>query len=119
MQTQRMKWAVGTIALFGSLVIAGTSYASCTGSNRLTVGASDCLDGSHTNTCTARIFGKCIAYSSSFEVTSQCEEKVVAKIDLAGATDRTLHLHNFAIRSGTDSVEVRGVYCCDDLGRCN
>ena len=119
MRMQRIRWTVGALALLGSLAIAGASHASCTGSNRLTIGESSCLDGSHTSSCSDRIFSACIAYSSTYWAQGRCKEKVVAKIDIAGGTDATWHLTNFLKKTGTSSKKVRGVYCCDDLGRCN
>lgn len=119
MQTQRMKWIAGALVLFGFLVTAGASHASCTGSNRVGLSEAACLDGGHENTCQSRIFGACVDWASSHWAESQCIDKVVAKVDISGATDRTWHLNNFARRSGEHYNKTRGVYCCNDLGRCN
>ena len=122
MRARRMKCTVGALALLGSLAIAAASHASCTGSDRLTIAESNCLDGDHTNTCTLRAFGKCIGHSSTYWVQSSCwwSGTVVAKIDIAGAADKTWHIENAARRSGSSSSnKTRGVYCCNDLGLCN
>lgn len=121
MQTQRIRWTVGALALFGSLAIAGASHASCTGDNRLGLSEANCLRGGHTNSCESKIFGQCISPVSYYWAMSRCSEQgtVVAKVDIAGGTDKTWHLNDNRKRSGESSNHTRGVYCCDDLGLCN
>ena len=121
MRTSGMKWMVGAVALAAFLAVSGASYASCTGNNRVSLGDADCLSGGHSNSCTSRIFGKCITYTSSFWAQKVCTggRKVVAKIDLKSASDRTWHLTNTGERNGSASSKVNGIYCCSDLGRCD
>ena len=91
MRTQGMKWTVGALALFGSFAIAGASHASRTGTDRLTIAESVRLDGSQENTCTYRAFGKCLGHSSTYRVQNPCRwlGTVLAKVDIAGAADKT------------------------------
>ena len=122
MRTQRIRWTVGALALFGSLAVAGASHASCTGDDRLGLSEAACLLGGHLNDCDSAIFNQCISWSSSYWAQSRCSARgtVVAKIDIAGGTDETWHLNDGDKRSGSKSdKKTRGVYCCDDLGLCN
>lgn len=122
MRTQGMKWRVGALALVGSLAIVGASHASRTGNDRLTIAESDCLDGSHENTCTYRALGKCLGHSSTYRIQDPCRwlGTAVAKIDIAGAADKTWHIENADRRSGESRYNKTGdVYCCDDLGLCD
>ena len=122
MRTQRIRWTVGALALFGSLAIAGSSYASCTGDDRLGLSEANCLLGGHTSRCDGKLFGQCLSGSSTFWARSRCSAHgtVVAKIDIEGGTDKTWHLNDNNTRNGShDSKRTRGVYCCDDLGLCN
>ena len=124
MRMQRIRWTVGALALFGFVAVSGASHASCTGSNRQAAIDSYCLTGEYTNTCEGSIFGGCVKWSSSFwaEADEDCvtgTDKVVVKIDIAHATDKTWHQTNTDRRSGTASKRVNGVYCCKDLGRCD
>ena len=58
---------------------------------------------------------------SPFHVRNQCSEygKVVAKVDLASASDRTLHLIDDNPRDGDTRHRIRGISCCSDMGICN
>ena len=124
MQTLKMKWIAGALALFASLAISGASHASCTGDDRVSIPDASCLSGSHSNHCSFDIFGKCLSYQSSFWVQAltscvQNGNKVVAKIDLKDRIDETWHLTNHDRNDGAADTYTRGVYCCDDLGKCN
>ena len=123
MRTLGMKWMVGALALSAFLAVSGASHASCTGDNRIAQASSGCMEGGHTNSCSGRIFGACVSWSSSFwaEAYSRCTggtDKVVVKIDISGGSDRTWHLSDTNRREGTSSRSTNGVYCCNDLGRC-
>ena len=52
-----------------------------------------------------------------FEVKNLCAHsgKVVAKVDIAGDMDRTLHLTDSRMRYGESSRRIRWIYCCADL----
>ena len=112
------------LSIFGVLALSVASHASCTGDNRISLGSASCLDGGWDNSCTAKIFGKCIGWSSSYwaQATATCtagSDKVVVKIDLKSQGDRTWHLTGFTRSNGQSNTKTNGVYCCDDLGRCN
>ena len=53
---------------------------------------------------------------------NMCPEygKVVAKVDLKSAMDRTLHLNDGSQRDGSTIHRIRGISCCSDIGElCN
>ena len=58
---------------------------------------------------------------SPYHVSNQCSEygKVVAKVDLASASDRTIHLIDDIPRDGDTRHRIRGISCCSDIGICN
>ena len=58
---------------------------------------------------------------SPYHVSNQCSEygKVVAKVDLVSASDRTIHLIDDIPRDGDTRHRIRGISCCSDLGICN
>ena len=59
---------------------------------------------------------------SPYHVRNMCPEygKVVAKVDLKSAMDRTLHLDDGSQRDGTTIHRIRGISCCSDIGElCN
>lgn len=82
--------------------------ASCTGSNRISYRAAQCLDADWENT--DYFFG------SSFWVRNECTAygRVVAKIDLKNANDKTWTLDTGDRRSGESHAKVSGIYCCRD-----
>ena len=59
--------------------------------------------------------------NSPYHVSNQCSEygKVVAKVDLAAASDRTLHLTDALPTDGDTRNLIRGIACCSDMGICN
>ena len=124
MRISTMKWMAGAFALSAFLAVSGASHASCDENDRIASGDSSCLSAGWSNSCENRIFGKCISWSSTYwaQAASQCtsgSSKVVAKVDIAGGSDRTWHLHNTDNRSGSSSTnKTNGIYCCNDLGRC-
>ncbi len=58
---------------------------------------------------------------SPYHVSNQCSEygKVVAKVDLVSASDRTIHLGDDIPRDGDTRHRIRGISCCSDMGICN
>ena len=58
---------------------------------------------------------------SPYHVSNQCSAygKVVAKVDLVSASDRTIHLIDDNPRSGDTRNRIRGIACCSDMGICN
>ena len=58
---------------------------------------------------------------SPYHVSNQCSEygRVVAKVDLVSASDRTIHLIDDIPRDGDTRHRIRGISCCSDMGICN
>lgn len=101
-------------ALVLSVLAVSQVDAACTGGNRISHGAAECLEAGWNNT--QYMFG------SAFTVRNMCPAygKVVAKIDLKSSADKTWHLENGDSRSGESFAKVRGINCCRDLGKlCN
>ncbi len=126
MRTRKTKWTMGAGVFCWLLAVSGASHASCTGDNRVGLDGTGCLTATYTNTCTFKLFGTCMEWQSNFSVwvnVGRCRfpgEKVVAKIDLAGMADKTWHFNeNDTSRDGRAGGKVRGIYCCEDLGRCD
>jgi len=59
--------------------------------------------------------------SRPYHVSNQCSEygKVVAKVDLVSARDRTIQLTGRIPRDGDTRHRIRGISCCSDMGICN
>ncbi len=59
--------------------------------------------------------------TSPYHVSNQCSQygKVVAKVDLVSASDRTIHLIDDNPRDGGTRHRIRGISCCSDMGICN
>ena len=100
----------GLLAFVLIVAFAGTADASCTGSNRISHGSAECLHGWWDNNSWPN--------DSKFGAQNLCPDwgKVVAKVDIEAASDRTWHLDDGDKRRGSTSNRVRGVYCCKDLG---
>lgn len=97
-----------------SVLAVSQVHASCTGGNRISYRAAECLDARWKNT--SYIFG------SSFAAQNRCSDygKVVAKIDLKAGKDKTWHLRDGNPRSGESHSKVRWIHCCRDLSKlCN
>ena len=58
---------------------------------------------------------------SPYHVSNQCSAygKVVAKVDLVSARDRTIHLIDDIPRDGDTRHRIRSISCCSDMGICN
>ncbi len=108
----RMHWMVAASVLCLCLVASGTSYANCGSSQRVSLASSGCLDGDWDND-TSRWGIK----SSDFWARNLCSSwgKVVAKIDIKSASDKTWHLTNSNKRTGDANNHVRSIKCCSDL----
>ena len=92
------------------VAVAGEAKASCTGSDRVSRDNAECLSGWWDNNTWPK--------NSTFGAQNLCSDwgKVVAKVDISGASDRTWHLADGGKRRGSTSNSVRNIYCCQDLG---
>ena len=101
---------LGLLAFALIMVVAGTAYASCTGSNRIDRDDAECLSGWWDNNSWPK--------KSTFGAQNLCPDwgKVVAKVDIKDAGDRTWHLADGDKRRSSTSNTVRDIYCCQDLG---
>ena len=96
------------------LLPATTAEASCSTGNRVDHRNAECLSASWKN--------RGVLKKSPYHVRNMCPEygKVVAKIDLKSAMDRTLHLDDGFQRDGSTINRIRGISCCSDTGElCN
>ena len=106
--------AVALLAAALMLLPATTADASCSAGNRVDHRDSECLSAWWKN--------RGVLKKSSFHVRNMCPEygKVVAKVDLKSAMDRTLHLNDGLPRDGDTRHRIRGISCCSDTGAlCN
>ena len=82
--------------------------------NRVDHKDAECLSASWKN--------RGVLKKSPYHVRNMCPEygKVVAKVDLVSAMDRTLHLDDGSQRDGSTIHRIRGISCCSDTGElCN
>ena len=106
--------AVALLAVALILLPASTAEASCSTGNRVDHRDAECLSASWKN--------RGVLKKSPYHVRNMCPEygKVVAKVDLKSAKDRTLHLDDRSRRDGTTIHRIRGISCCSDTGElCN
>ena len=106
--------AVALLAVALILLPASTAEASCSTGNRVNHRDAECLSASWKN--------RGVLKKSPYHVRNMCPEygKVVAKVDLKSAMDRTLHLDDGSQRDGTTIHRIRGISCCSDIGElCN
>ena len=106
--------AVALLAVASILLPASTAEASCSTGNRVDHKDAECLSASWKN--------RGVLKKSPYHVRNMCPEygKVVAKVDLVSAMDRTLHLDDGSQRDGTTIHRIRGISCCSDIGElCN
>ena len=98
------------LALAFLLVAPPEANAACEGSNRLYHGDSSCLSAGWDN-------GSWTSTNRTYWAKNNCSYagKVVAKIDLKSASDRTWHLNDGSKRTGSGSAKIRNIYCCKDL----
>ena len=107
---------VAAIALFaGALLLLpeNAEASQCSRAERVNHRDAECLYAWWKN---RGLFKK-----SPYHVSNQCSEygKVVAKVDLASASDRTIHLIDDIPRDGDTRHRIRGISCCSDMGICN
>ena len=96
------------------LLPTGAAHASCSSGSRVDHADAECLYAWWKN---RGLFRK-----SPYHVSNQCSAygKVVAKVDLVSADDRTIHLDDAFPRDGDTSHRIRGISCCSDTGAlCN
>ena len=106
--------AVALLAVALILLPASTAEASCSTGNRVDHKDAECLSASWKN--------RGVLKKSPYHVRNMCPEygKVVAKVDLVSAMDRTLHLDDGSQRDGSTIHRIRGISCCSDTGElCN
>ena len=106
--------AVALLAAAFMLLPATTAEASCSTGNRVDHRDAECLSAWWKN--------RGLLKKSPFHVRNMCPEygKVVAKVDLKSAMDRTLHLNDGLPRDGDTRHRIRGISCCSDTGAlCN
>ncbi len=110
--TTRTAIAVAAAALM-LLVPAIASASQCSRGERVNHRDAECLYAWWKN--------RGLLKKSPYHVSNQCSEygKVVAKVDLAAARDRTLHLADALPRDGDTRHRIRGISCCSDMGICN
>lgn len=102
---------MSVVSLAVSLASVGEVDASCGSSQRVKSSSAECLGARWSNR------GNWVDPSSEFYASSSCSSygKVVAKVDLKSASDRTWHLTNAHLKQGTANAHVRQIYCCKDL----
>ena len=100
---------LGLLAFAFIVAVAGEAWAACTGSNRIDYSDAECLHGWWDNNSWPK--------DSTFGARNLCPDwgTVVAKVDIAGTSDRTWHLANGDKRRGRTAFTVRDIYCCKDL----
>ena len=100
--------AVALLAVAIILLSATTADASCSAGNRVDHRDAECLSAWWKN--------RGLLKKSPYHVRNMCPEygKVVAKVDLKSAMDRTLHLDDGSQRDGTTIHRIRGISCCSD-----
>ena len=106
--------AAAVLAVALILLPAMTADASCSAGNRVDHRDAECLSAWWKN--------RGVLKKSRFHVRNKCPEygKVVAKVDLKSAMDRTLLLNDGLPRDGGTRHRIRGISCCSDIGAlCN
>ena len=106
--------AVALLAAAFMLLPATTAEASCSTGNRVDHRDAECLSAWWKN--------RGLLKKSPYHVRNMCTEygKVVAKVDLRSARDRTIHLTDGLPRDGDTRHRIRGISCCSDIGElCN
>ncbi len=106
--------AAALLAAALMLLPATTAAGSCSPGDRVNHRDAECLSASWKN--------RGVLKKSPYHVRNMCPEygKVVAKVDLKSAMDRTLHLDDGSRRDGSTIHRIRGISCCSDTGAlCN
>ena len=106
--------AGSAIAVFAAiltiLLSADAAMASCGKGSRVDHRDAECLSANWNNRGVLR--------KSPYHVRNMCPDygRVVAKVDLRSAMDRTLHLDDGDWRDGSTVHSIRGISCCSDSG---
>ena len=106
------------LALPLSLAVPEASHAACGSSQRTSHSSAQCLDAGWTNSTRGWLRQK----RTSIWAENECASwgKVVAKVDLKSASDKTWHLNNSSRRTGSANAHTRSISCCKDLSHlCN
>ena len=106
--------AVALLAPALMLLPATTAEASCSTENRVDHRDAECLSAWWEN--------RGLLKKSPYQVRNMCPGygKVVAKVDLKTARDRTLTLDDGLPRDGDTRHRIRDISCCSDIGElCN
>ena len=92
------------------LLAAASADAACEKTRRIDHRGAECLSAEWNNRGTFK--------KNSFSVRNLCADygKVVAKVDLEMASDRTLHLTDGLSRRGRTGHRIRRISCCPDVG---
>ena len=103
---------VAAIALLaGALLLLpeNAEASQCSRAERVDHRNAECLSASWKN--------RGLLKKSPYHVSNQCSEygKVVAKVDLASARDRTIHLIDDNPRDGDTRHRIRSISCCSDI----
>ena len=103
---------VAAIALLaGALLLLpeNAEASQCSRAERVDHRNAECLSASWKN--------RGLLKKSPYHVSNQCSEygKVVAKVDLASASDRTIHLIDDIPRDGDTRHRIRSISCCSDI----
>ena len=103
--------AAAVLAVPVLLLPSAPADAACDADDRISHRESMCLRASWHNNGVPGLT------TSGFSVQNMCPEygTLVAKVDVEGASDRTLHLADIDERRGSTLYRVRGIYCCSDL----
>ena len=97
-------------AILTLLLSADAAEASCGKGSRVDHRDAECLSANWDNRGVLR--------KSPYHVRNMCPDygRVVAKVDLRSAMDRTLHLDDGDWRDGSTIHSIRGISCCSDSG---
>ena len=104
-------WAMAAAILI--VASTGEAFAACSKGKRISHRDATCLEASWDNRCYR-------GQASCYRVRNLCAKHgtVVAKIDVVGASDHTLHLTDGKERSGTIGGYNDGIHwisCCKDI----
>lgn len=101
------------IAITVMVTLSGHALAACDRGDRVHADWSDCLYAVWHNPSGLNMLSE----PSWYAVMNVChrDARVVAKVDLKGVMDHTLHLTDARKRSREVWAQIRGVYCCADL----
>ena len=117
MRTRAMK-VLGTccmgvaLVLPLSLAVPEASHAACESNQRTGHSSAQCLDAGWSNS--TRSWGR---KRTNMWAQNKCASwgKVVAKVDIAAASDKTWHLTTGNRRTGSANAHTRKISCCRDL----